>query len=186
MGSLLWAEHVHIYPECRLLSICTFVDIPFHHTMKYTLYSLQLLVTHTHVKLLLIHAICVAPQGWVFYQILSPSAYAPWARTALFRIPLECCKRYGGMLTIGCLPSRSTDSPQQILWYFSSSWVSPRVSLLLLLSSWFLPPFLFSTIMPHNKNNQQCGWIVCLVEYLPGYRQSLMWRVAWHHVCGIW
>ena len=45
--------------------------------MNYTLCTLQLLVTHTNVELLLIHAICVVPQSWVFYQILSPSAYAP-------------------------------------------------------------------------------------------------------------
>jgi hypothetical protein len=154
--------------------------------MKVTLYSFQLMVTSTHVELLLIHAICVVPQDWVFYQILSPSSYAPCFRTAPCRISLQCCKRYGGMLKIGLLPSRSTDSPLQILGYISGSQVSHRASLLLLLWSWFLSAFLFSTIMSLNRNNQQSGWIVYLVEYSPGYRQSLMWRVAWHHMCGIW
>jgi len=36
------------------------------------------------------------------------------------RIPIQCCKRYGGMLKIGLLPSRSTDSPLKILGYISS------------------------------------------------------------------
>jgi hypothetical protein len=154
--------------------------------MKYKLYSFELFVRCTHVELLLIHAICVVPQGWEFYQILSSSSYTPRARTAPFRIPLQCCKRYGGMLKIGLLPSRSTDSPLQIIGYISGSWVSHRALLLLLLWSWFLSPFLFSTIMSLNRNNQQSGWIVDLVEYSPGYRQSLMWRMAWHHMCGIW
>ena len=101
--------------------ICTFVDVSFYLTMKYTLYSFQLLVACTHVELLLIHAICVVPEGWVFYQILSPSSYAPPARTVPSKIPLHCCKKYGGMLKIGLLPSRSTDSPLQIIGYLSSS-----------------------------------------------------------------
>ena len=154
--------------------------------MKCTLFSFQLLVTCTHVELLLICAICVVPQGWVFYQIMSPSSYTPRARTAPSRIPVQCCTRYGGMLKIGLLCSRSTDSPLQILGYISGSQVSHRASLLLLLWSWFLSPFLFSTIMSLNRNYQQSGWIVYLLEYSPGYRQSLMGRVAWHHMCGIW
>jgi len=93
---------------------------------------------------------------------------------------------YGGMLKIGLQPSRSTDSPLKILGYISGSRVSHRASLLLLLWFRFLSPFLFSTIMSLNINNQQSGWIVYLVEYSPGYRQSLMWRVAWDHICGIW
>ena len=144
------------------------------------------MVTCTHVELLLIHAICVVHQGWVFYQILSRSSYTPRARSAPSRIHSQCCKRYGGMLKIGLLPSRSTDSQLQIIGYISSSWVSHRASLLLLLWSYCLSPFLFSTIMSLNRNNQQSGWIVYLVEYSPGYRQLLMWRVAWHHMCGIW
>jgi hypothetical protein len=144
--------------------------------MKYALYSFQLLVTCTHVGLLLINAICmvpqgsVLPQGYVFCQILSPYSYAHPARAAPSRIPLQCCKMYGGMLKIGLQPSSSTDSPLKILGYISGSQVSHTVSLLLLLWSQFLSPFLFSTIMSLNRNNQQSGWIVYLVEYSPGYR----------------
>jgi len=135
---------------------------------------------------LLIHAICVVPQGCVFCQILSPYSCASWARAALSRIPLQHCKMYGGMLTIGLQPSRSTESWLNILGYITGSQVSHRASLLLLLWFQFLSPFLFCTIMSLNINNQQSGWIVYLVDYSPGYRQSLMWRVAWHHICGIW
>jgi len=31
--------------------MCTFSDVSFYHTMKYALYSFQLLVTCTHVEL---------------------------------------------------------------------------------------------------------------------------------------
>jgi hypothetical protein len=115
-----------------------------------------------------------------------PDPLLTLARTVPSKISLYYCKRYGGMLKIGLLPSRSTDSPLQIIGYISGSWVSHRTSLLLLLWSWFLSPFLFSTIMSLNRNYQQSGWIVYLVEYSPGYKQSLMWSVAWHHMCGIW
>jgi len=135
---------------------------------------------------LLIHVICVVPQGCIFCQILSPYSYASRARAAPSRIPLQCCKMYGGMLKIGLQLSRSTDSRLKILGYITGSRVSLRASLLLLLWSWFLSPFLFCTIMSLNRNNQQSGWIVSLVDYSPGYRQSLMWRAAWHHICGIW
>ena len=56
--------------------------------MKYTLYSFQLLVTCTYVELLLIYAICVVPQRWVFNPILSPSWYASRA-TSLELLALE-------------------------------------------------------------------------------------------------
>jgi hypothetical protein len=135
---------------------------------------------------LLIHAICVVPQGCVFCQILSPYSYASWARAAPSRIPLQRCKMYGGMLMIGPESSRSTESQVEILGYITGSQVSHRASLLLFLWSWFLSPFLFCTIMSLNRNNQQSGWKVYLVDNSPGYRQSLMWRVALHHICGIW
>jgi len=135
---------------------------------------------------LLIHAICVVSQGCVFCQILSPYYYACWARAAPSRIPFQHCKMYGEMLKIGHQPSRSTESRLKILGYIAGSRVSHRASLLLLLWSRFLSPFLFCTIMSLNRNNQQSGWIVYLVDFSPGYRQSLMWRVAWHHICGIW
>jgi len=176
----------HRYSSCTLWSICTFVEVSFYHTMKHKLHSLQLLATCTHVELWLIHAICVVSQGCVFCQILSPYSYAPWARAALSRIPLQSCKMYGGMLKIVLQPSRSTDSPLEIVVYISGSRGSYRASLLLLLWSWFLSTFLFSSTMSHNRSNQQSCRIVNLVEYSPGYRQSLMWRVAWHHICGIW
>ena len=133
-----------------------------------------------------IHAICVVPQGCVFCQILSPYSYASWARAAPFRILLQCCKLYSGMLKLGLQPSRSTESWLKIPGYIAGSPVCHRASLLLLLWSQFLSPFLFCTIMSLNRNNQQSGRIVYLVDYWPGYRQSLMWRVAWHHICGIW
>jgi hypothetical protein len=135
---------------------------------------------------LLIYAICVVPQGCVFCQILSPNSYASWARAALFRIPIQCCKMYGGMLKLGLQPSRPTESQLKILRYITGSRISHRASLFLLLCSRFFSPFLFCTIMSLNRNNQQCCWIVYLVDYSPGYRQSLMWRVARHHICGIW
>ena len=135
---------------------------------------------------LLIHAICVVPQGCVFCQILSPYSYASWARAAPSRIPVQYCKMYGEMLKICLQPSRSTKSWLKIVGYITGSWVIHRTSLLLLLWSRFLSPFLFSTIMSLNRINQQSGWIVHLVDYLPGYRQSSMWRVTWHHICGIW
>jgi len=154
--------------------------------MKYELYSFQLLVKCTHVELLLIYAICVVPQGCVFCQILSPYCYAPRDSAAPSRILLQHCKMYCGMLKIGLQPSRSTDWPRKMLGCISGSRVSHGALLLLLLWSRFLSAFLFSTIMSLNRNKQQSGWIVYLVEYSPGYRQSLMWRVAWHHICGIW
>jgi len=154
--------------------------------MKCTLFPFQLLVTCTHIELLLIHAIRVVPEGWVFYHMMSPTSYTPRARTAPSRICIECCQRYGGMLKIGLQSSRSINSPLQIVWYITGSRVSHRASLLLLLLSWFLSPFLFPTIMSLNRNNQQSGWKIYLVEYSSGYRQSLMWRMASHHVCGIW
>jgi hypothetical protein len=117
---------------------------------------------------LLIHAICVVPQGCVFCQILSPYSYASWARAAPSRIPLQRCKMYGEMLKIGLQPSRSTESWLKILGYITGSWVSHKASLCLLLWSWFLSPFLFCTIMCLNRNNQQSGWIVYLVDYSPG------------------
>jgi hypothetical protein len=134
----------------------------------------------------LIHAICVVPQGCVFWPILSPYSYASWASAAPSRIPLQYCKKYGGMLKIGLQPSRSTELRVKILGYITGSWVRHIASLLLLLWSQFLSPFLFCTTMSLHRNNQQSGWIVYLVHYSPGYRQSLMWRVAWHHICGIW
>jgi len=154
--------------------------------MKFTLRSFKLLVRCTHGELLLLHAICVVSQGWVFNQILSPSSYAPQARTAPSRIPLQYCKRYGGMLKIGHLSSRCTDSPLQIIGYISGSLVSHRASLPLLLWLSFVSPFLFATIMSLNRNYPQSGWIVNLVEYSPGYGQSLMWSMAQHHMCGNW
>ena len=135
---------------------------------------------------LLIHAICVVPQDCVFCQILSPYSYASWARAAPSRIRLQLCMMYCGMLKTGLQPSRPTGSWLKILVYITGSWVSHIASLLLLLWSRFLSPFLFCSIMSLNRNNQQSGWIVYLVDYSPGYRQSLMWRVAWHHICGIW
>jgi len=135
---------------------------------------------------LLIHAIGVVLHGCVFCQILSPYSYASWAGAAPTRIPLQCCKMYGEMLKIGLQPSRSTESQLTILGNITDSRVSHRASLLLLLSSRFLSLFLFCTIMSLNRNNQHSGWIVYLVDYSPGYRQSLMWRVAWHHICSIW
>jgi hypothetical protein len=93
----------------------------FYHTMKYTLYSLQILVTCTDVELLLIHAICAVPRDWVLHQIVSPSSDAPQAGTAPSIIPLHCCKRYGGMLNIDLLPFTSTDSPLQIIGHISGS-----------------------------------------------------------------
>jgi len=154
--------------------------------MKYALYSFQLLVTCTHVEHLLIHTICVVPQDWVICQILTLYSYAPQARAAPFRIPLQHCKMYGDIWKIDLQPSKSTDSQLKILEDISGSRVSHRASFLLLLWSRFLSPFLISTIMSLNRKNQQSGWIVYLVEYSPGYRQSLMWRVACHHICGIW
>jgi len=115
----------------------------------------------------------------VFCQILPPYPYAPRDRAAPSRNPLQCCKMYSGMLKIGLQPSRSTGSPLNILGSISGSRVSHRATLRLLLWFRFLSRFLFSTIMSLNRNNQQSGWIVYLVEYSPGYRQSLMWRVAW-------
>ena len=153
--------------------------------MKYTLHSFHLLVTYTHIAHLMIDTICVILQDCVFNQIQSPSSYTPPARTAHTRIPLRYSKRYGRILKNGLLLSRSTDSPLQIMWYISGSWVSHRASFLLLLWCRFLSPFLFSTIMSLNRHYQQSGWIVYLGEYLPGYRQSLKWRVAWHLMCGI-
>ena len=64
------------YTECRLQSICTFADVSFYYTIKYALYSFQLLVTCTHVELLLIYAICMVPQDYMFCQILSTYSYA--------------------------------------------------------------------------------------------------------------
>jgi hypothetical protein len=89
------------------------------------------------------------------------------------------------MLKIGLQRSRSTESQLTILGYITGSRVSHRASLHLLLWSRFLSAFLFSNIMSLNRNNQQSGWIVYLVDYSPGYIQSLMWRVAWHRICGI-
>ena len=175
-----------MYGYCRLLSICTFADVSFYHPMKYTFYSFQLLVTFTRIELLLIHALSIVPQDWVFHYILSPSSYTPRGRTAHTRNSLQCSKRYSGMLTIGLLPSRFNDSPLQVIGYISGSGVSYRASLLLQLWSWFLSPFHFSTIISLNRNNQQSPWIVYVVEYSPGYIQSLVWRVAWHNICGIW
>jgi hypothetical protein len=85
---------------------------------------------------LLIHAICVVLQGCVFCQIQSPYSYTFWARAVPTRIPLQCCKMYGGMLKIGRQPSRSTESWLKILGYITGSWVSHRASLHLLLWSW--------------------------------------------------
>jgi hypothetical protein len=135
---------------------------------------------------LLIHAICEIPQECVFGQILSLYSYAFWARAAPSRIPLQHCKMYGGMLKIGLQHSRSTESRLKILGYINGSRVNHKATLLLLLWSRFLSAFLFCTIMSHNRNNQQSGWIVYLVDYSPGYRQLLIWRVAWHHICGMW
>jgi hypothetical protein len=104
---------------------------------------------------LLIHAICVVPQGCVFCQILSPYSYAFWARAAPSRIPLPCCKMYGGMLKIGLQPSRSTESQLKILEYITGSRVSHRASLLLLLWSRFLSPFLFCTILSLNRTTNR-------------------------------
>jgi len=174
---------VHIV---QAMVICTFADVLFYHTIQYTLYSFQHLVPCTHVELLLIHAICVVPKGCVFCLILSSYSYAPWAIAAQTRVPLQLCKRRGGILKIGLHPSRSINWPQKILGYIKGSPVQYRASLDLHLWSRFLSPFLFSTTLSLDRNNQQSGWIVYFVEYSPGYRQSLMWRVAWHHICGIW
>jgi hypothetical protein len=119
---------------------------------------------------LLINAICMVPQGCVFGQMLSPYSYAPRARAAPSRIPLQRSKMYGEMLKIVLQPSWSTDSPLKIIGYISGSPGSHTASLLLLLWSRFLSPFLFSTIMFLNRNNQQSGWIVYLVKYSLGYR----------------
>ena len=54
---------------------------------------------------------------------------------------------------------------KNIIGYISGSWVCHRALLLLLLWSWSLSPFLFSTIMSLYRNNQLSGWIVYLVEY---------------------
>jgi hypothetical protein len=117
---------------------------------------------------LLNHAICVVPQGCVFCQILSPYSYASWVKAALSRIPLQYCKIYGRMLKKGLQPCRSTESWLKILGYITGSGVSHRASLLLLLWSRFLSPFLFCTIMALDRNNHQSGWIVYLVDYSPG------------------
>jgi hypothetical protein len=154
--------------------------------MKYAIYCFQLLVTCTYVKVLLIHAICVVPQGSVFSEILSPNSYAPHHRAATSRIPLQHCMLYGRMFKIGFEPCISTDSPQPILRCISGRRQSHRTSLLLLLRSWFLSPFLFPTIMSLNRYNPHSCWIVYLAQYSQGYRQSLMWRVAWHYICAIW
>jgi hypothetical protein len=114
---------------------------------------------------LLIYAVCVVPQGCMFCQILSPYSYASWARAAPSRIPLQHFKMYGEMWKIGLQPSRSTESRLNILEYMTGSRVSHRASLLLLLWSRFLSPFLFCTIMSLNRNNQQSGWMVYLVDY---------------------
>jgi hypothetical protein len=119
---------------------------------------------------LLIHAICVVPQGCVFCQILSPYSYASWARVAPSRIPFQCCKMYSGMLKIGLQPFRSTESRLKMLGYITGSRVSHWATLLLLLWSQFLSPCLFCTIMSLNRNNQQSGWIVYLVYYSLEYR----------------
>ena len=154
--------------------------------MKYALYSFQLLVTHADIELVLINAICVIPQGCISCQILSPYSFAPWSRAALSSIPIQCSKMYGGMLKIGLQPSKPTDSRPNILRDLIGSRVTHRVWLLVLLWSRFLFLFLFSTIISLTRHYQRSGWTVCLVEYTPWYRQSLMWRVAWHHTCGIW
>jgi len=165
------------------LYFCWCIILP--HNKRCTLFVPALRYMHS-CWALLIHALCVVPQGCVFCQILSPYSHASWARAAPCRIPFQRCKMYGEMLKIGLQPSRSTESQLKILGFITGSRVSHRASLLLLLRSWFLSPFLFCTIMSLNRNNQQSGWIVYLVDYSPGYRQSLMWRVAWHHICGIW
>jgi hypothetical protein len=180
-----------MYTCMRSAGYSRFVLLHMYHfttqgPRKFTLYCFQLLVRCTQVERLVIHAICVVPQGWVFYQILSLFSYAPQAKTSPSRILLQCCKWYCVMLKIGSLFSRSTDSPWEILGYISGGQVSHIDSLLLLLWSWFLSLFLISTIMSLNRNQQQSSWIVYLVGCLPGYRQSLMWRVAWHHMWGIW
>ena len=67
-------------------------------------------------------------------------------------------------------------------WQLSKSWsLTPFATVVLIL---FSIPLLH--LMSLNSNNQQSGWIVHLVEYSPGYQQSLIWRVAWHSMCGIW
>ena len=61
--------------------------------MKYTLYLSQLLVPRTLAEFSYIHAICVVPHGQVAYHILSPSSYAPRARTALsHEFPLDTAR----------------------------------------------------------------------------------------------
>jgi hypothetical protein len=83
-----------------------------------------------------IDAICVVPQGCMFSEILPPYSYASWARAATpSRIPLQCCKMYSRMLTIGHQPSRSTEFWLNILGYITGSRVSYRDLRLLLLCS---------------------------------------------------
>ena len=178
-----WYTQVHIVQIMVNLYFCWCIVLP--HNKIRTLFIPALRYMYL-CGALWIHAICVVPQGCVFCQILLLYSYTSWARAAPSRIPLKHCKRYSGMLMIGLQPSRSTESQLKILGYITGNQVSHRASLLLLLWSRFLSPFLFCTIMSLNRNNQQSGWIVYLVDYSPGYRQSLMWRVAWHHICGIW
>jgi hypothetical protein len=95
----------------------------------------------------------VDPCNMCCFSRLHVLSYTSWARPAVFRIPLQCCKMYGGMLKIGLQPSRSSESWLKILGYITGSRVSHRASLLLLLWSWFLFPFLFYTIMSLNSHN---------------------------------
>jgi hypothetical protein len=142
---------IHIVQAMVNLYFCWCIILP-HNEIR-TLFVPALCYMHLCWGLLM-HALCVVPQGCVFCQILLPYSYASWARAAPSRIPLECCKMYGGMLKIGLQPSRSTESQLKILGYITGSWVSHRASLLLLLWSRFLFPFLFCTIMSLNRNNQ--------------------------------
>jgi hypothetical protein len=176
-------RQVHIVQTIVNLYFCWHINLP--HNEICTLFIPALGYMYL-CWALLIHAICVVPQGCMFCQILSPYSYASWARAVPSRIPLKHCMMYGGMLKIGLQPSRSTESRLKILGYLTGSWVSYRASLHFLLWSRFLSPFLFCTIMSLNRNTQHSGWIVYFIDYSPAYRQSLIWRVAWHHICGIW
>ena len=167
------------------MSISTFADVSFYHTMKYAHYTIRLLVTCALVEVWVIHAICVVSQSCMLCQILSPYFYTVRARAAPSRIPLQHCKMYGGKLKIGLQPSKCPDSPLNILENISGSGVCHGVLLLLLLWFRFLSPFLISTLMSLYGNNQQIGWIVYSVEYSPEYRHSLMWTVTWHYLYDI-
>jgi len=133
--------------------------------MKFTLYLSQLLVPTHSFGVVNIHGIFVVPQSQWHYHILSPSLYSPRARCAISNLNTCGCRdRYGVLLIMGSVPSRSAALPH-----------CHRVGLKMPVEA--IPECVWKCALAHRSRELRVELGCCHLVHLEMHLETLMKRV---------